>query len=271
MTALGEPQMERHFTEQEIQEIYRAEPELRKLGLIVHEQDADSVEDVSRNTDLIFDWYNHNPGTPLTVQTMCQVAEHLRDKLKWMSKAQIEYIKSYESLSDRQKNEFGAFWNMASTKRTLLQNGDAGFSNCVALIQFARGRDFSIDTFNLALGNLASQGKLHLAPIHQPRTPSHTIESGESFMPKDEVNLSAAERARRDRKRNEQNRPNPELTDESPNSQYWKQRADALTGSTHSDNAILARMAGSTHFETYQMRQRYLNSKQRAGFSRTAV
>jgi hypothetical protein len=271
MTALGESQMERHFTEQEIQEIYRAEPELRKLGLIVHEQDADSVEDVSRNTDLIFDWYNHNPGTPLTVQTMCQVAEHLRDKLKWMSKAQIEYIKSYESLSDKQKNEFGAFWNMASTKRTLLQNGDAGFSNCVALIQFASGRDFSIGTFNLALSNLSAQGRLHLAPAHQPLRPGHKMEPGESFMPKNEVNVSAAERTRRDRERNEQNRPNPEPTDESPNSKYWKDRAEALTGSTHSDNAILARMSGSNWCETYLMRQRYLNSKQRASFSRTAI
>jgi hypothetical protein len=178
--------MERQFTEQEIKAIYEAEPALRKLGLIVYEADADSPDDVAHNTNQIVAWFRQHPEVSLTVTTVLKLAEQLRPSLKWMSKAQIRYIEVYENgLTESQKNQFGQFWNMSSTKKALVQIGDAGFENCVALIEFARGRDFSISTFNLALGNLSAQGKLHLAPVHQPQRPGHAMEPGESFMKKE--------------------------------------------------------------------------------------
>lgn len=260
--------MERQFTEQEVQDIYRAEPELRKLGLIIQETDADSAEDVRHNTELIFAWFNRNPATPLTVRSMVQTAEKLRNKLRWMSAAQLRYIKVYEEgLSRSQKDAFGQFWNMASTKRSLVQNGDAGFENCVALIEWARGKDFSIQTFNTALGNLAAQGKLHLSPVHQPQRTGHEAD-GKAFMSREDTNVSILERARRDRERNSQNRPS-ETSAETPDA--WKTLAEKLRGATHGEDAALKSIVGDSWRETYTLRKKYLARREGSQFNRTAV
>lgn len=261
--------MERTFTEQEIKAIYEAEPALRKLGLIVFEADADSLADVDHNTNQIVAWFGQHPEVSLTVSTVLKLAEQLRPSLKWMSKIQIRYIEAYENgLNESQKSQFGQFWNMSSTKKALVQTGDAGFENCVALIDFASGRDFSIGTFNLALGNLAAQGKLHLQPVRVAQRPGHESD-GKGFMSREDTNVSMLERARRERQRNESNRPTETPEQTAPDA--WQTLAENLRGATHSETAALESIHGHSWRETYTLRKKYLTRREGSVFNKTAV
>ena len=221
------------------------------------------------DVQLINDYLQTNCGGFWSIENLNRAVEKLRDRLTFRSKADLEYQAAWESLSADERAHFSNWWNGPAKKYVRL-DGEEGFANASRILTWAKNHTWSGDVFDRACTNLFTTHGLYPAPHREQGERRGHDADGQPFMSREDTNVSAVERARRDRERNEQNKPKIETSPDNPNSAEWKRRADALTGTTHSDNAVLARMAGSTHYETYLMRQRYLNSKQRV-FNRTAV
>lgn len=221
------------------------------------------------DVQLINDYIQQNGGV-WSIDNLNRAVEKLRDRLTFRSKADLEYQAAWQSLTPDQQTHFANWWNGPAKKYVRL-DGEEGFANASRILTWAKNHTWSADVFDRACQNLFSTTGLYPAPQREQGERRGHAADGQPFMAKSETNVSALDRARQDRERNEQNQPKKtEVSPDNPNSAEWLRRANALTGSTHSDNAVLARMAGSTHYETYLMRQRYLNSKQRV-FNRTAV
>jgi hypothetical protein len=205
-----------------------------------------------------------------SVPALNDAVDKLRDQLTFRSKADLEYQAAWESLNPEQQSMFANWWDRRAAQYVQKQ-GEEGFINASRIITWSKQRTFSPDVFDRAVQNLFATQGLYPAPTRQQGEKRGHSDDGRGFMSREDTNVSAADRARHERARQEANQPKSETSPSDPNSAEWKRKADALTGTTHSDNAILARLSGPTHYETYQMRQRYLNSKQRANFSKTAV
>jgi|SRR5579872_20371 len=223
-----------------------------------------------QDSELIGQHIESHHGGLWSVQTLNATVSVLSPKLHWRSKAEVSYDIAYAKLTPAQQDQFGSWWHRSAKKYVETEN-DFGFENAAKIIRWCLGKTFTADLFDRAVGNLFATEGLHPGPVRQQGERRGHADDGQGFMRKEEVNVSVAERARRDRERQEANQPKTEISPNDPNSAEWKRKADALTGATHSDTAVLARMAGTTHYETYQMRQRYLNQKQRANFNRTAI
>jgi hypothetical protein len=219
---------------------------------------------------LINNFLQEHCGGLWSIDNLNRAVDMLRDQLTWRSKADLEYQAAWQSLNADQQAQFTAWWNGPAKKYVRL-DGEEGFANASRILTWAKNHTWSADVFDRACQNLFSTQGLYPAPRREQGERRGHVDDGKGFMSKSETNVSAVERSRRDRERQESNQPKTGASPDDPNSAEWLRKAEALTGSTHSDKAILARMAGRSHHETYLMRQRYLNSKQRANYSKTAV
>ena len=188
--------MARQFTEREQQEILRAEPQLRALGLIV--DDLDGRPEVDRNSERIFAYFELNQNVPVTIQTIMTAVDQMRDQLRWKSAPQLEYEKLYNQLTEDQQNAFGAWW--FRQKSVLVLEGDEGFANAAQIIGWMKGRTFDARGLDLAVSNIAGSSR---RPLHWAIT-RQQVPSGRqghapfgSFAPQSETNLSAREHAKR--------------------------------------------------------------------------
>ena len=169
----------RQFSEQEIQIATQFEQEMRDQGL-----EIDQNPEATHNGNIVFAQFETQA---VTIEGLRKVIEALRPQLKWKSAAQIEYEKEYNRLSKDQQNQFGAWWFSPSTKKTILIEGDEGFSNAAKIIAWMRGKAFDARTFGLAVSNLASSHGLHWATSPQRIDPRQHQDDGQGtgFMPKD--------------------------------------------------------------------------------------
>ena len=223
----------RQYTPQETQAITDAEKLLRGQGLVV---DNDGNDDSAKNNaNQIIAYFESNRHIPISVQTILAAVEALRPKLVWKSKAQIDYETEYNKLSTADQNSFGAWWFLPSTKKTILIEGDEGFSNAAKILRWMKGKPFSARNFDLAVSNLASShGSLYWASTPKQADPRQHQDDGRGFMPKSETNLSARDHSRRaaDAAASGTNAP---TTD-------YRAAAEAVKGSTHGETERLNKM-----------------------------
>jgi hypothetical protein len=264
--------MDRQFTETEVKAMMDAESILRsKHGLIVSETDG-NLDDVTHNTNVIFEWYANNPGIPVTVATMEQVAVHLRDQLRFMSVHQTNYNRAYNALTPDQQNQFGAWWNPSAAINTIIREGDAGYQNGATILTWCRGKQINSAVLNSAVSNLVASVGLHLAAPREQGSgafkPGHTMEPGETFMPK-EPKRQEFVGGRKNHAVSEERKPAQPTPEQTPDA--WKTLAENLRGATHSEDADLKSINGSSWRETYTLRKRYLARREGSVFNKTAV
>jgi hypothetical protein len=229
--------MERQFTEFESQQFIEAVKVMRSRGLIV--DDNDGKESVDHNAERILAFYDLNKTVAVSVQSVLDACEQMRDQMYWKSAAQIEYEKAYSVLTQSQKDAFGAWWFSPSTKKTIVINGEEGFSNAAKILQWMRGKSFSARNFDLAVSNLASShGSLHWAPTPQ-RTDPRQHSGDTSFMKKSETNLTARDHAARRAADAAATSGKPAPT---PTPDYKALAESITTGRTHSDSLRLQKM-----------------------------
>jgi hypothetical protein len=253
--------MNRHYTEQELQQFIEAENILRAKGLVVDNNDAKAL--VDHNADRIASYFNLNTSIPVTVQTVLQACDLMKDQMHWKSGAQIAYEKLYDALTPSDQQKFGAWW--FQQKNMLVLDGDEGYSNASKVIEWMRGRSFDSRTLDLAASNLAGTRGLHL--VHQSTfRPSHHSGGDNSFMKKSDTNLSARDHAARraaDAAAAAGNKP-------AATTDYRKLAESITTGRTHSDSLRLQRLfvmkPGTTDIDweqTAYQRQRIADGKGR--------
>ena len=254
----------RQYTNQELHQFIEAESGLRDKGLIVDDEDGKAF--VEHNAERISAYFDLNPQTPINVQTVLKACEQMRSQMHWKSPAQMEYDAVYALLTPAEKDTFGAWWFSPSTKKTILIDGEEGFSNAAKILKWMRGKSFTAQNFHLAISNLAStHGSLYWAQT--PKQPDPRQHSGDaSFMKKSDTNLTARDHAARrtaDAASASGNKPAP-ATD------YRKLAESVTTGRTHSDSLRLQKFfvirPGTSEIdwqETYLQRKRIADGKAR--------
>jgi hypothetical protein len=180
--------------------------ELKMANGALHNQDAQLIgEHIQANHDGVW-----------SVQTLNATVKALSSKLHWRSKAQVAYDTAYAKLTPEQAGTFGSWWQSSDAKHSIVRDGDLGFENGSKILSWMAGKEFSQSGFNLAVSNLVGTVGLHLAAMRPQGEKRGHIDDGKGFMSREETNISAAERARRDRERNEQNRPTGTAPAEAP-------------------------------------------------------
>jgi hypothetical protein len=261
--------MAREYTEKELKAWSDVEQFLAAKGLVVYEHDG--KEESNWNANRIIAYYDANPTIEITVRSITEAVELMKNQMKWLSKAEMAYNKVYRALSKADQDAFGAWWHR-SAKKYIETEGIPGFENAAKIIIWCSGRSFEPATFDLCITNLFSTTGLHpSAPREQGEKRGHK-DDGKPLLAKEDVNVTPREHARLARERAEASRPKPaERPDNDPNSAEWQRRAEAVSGNSHSDNQTLDRMMGKSWEETFYMRQRFINLKQGSTFRKTAV
>ena len=214
--------MGREYTQQELQNFQAAEKELRARRLVSDE--VDGKQEMAHNAERILAYFESNPQIPVTVQSILEACELMKDQLHWLSQAEIAYNAAYRSLSKADQDSFGAWW-FTSGKKYVETDGERGFENATKIISWAKGRSFTPATFDLAVSNLASSQGLHFQTLKAQPNPRQHVSDGKSFAPKSETNLSARE-ASKARQSRAKTTPAPSQSNAEPDS--WKILCDNL-------------------------------------------
>jgi len=128
-------------------------------------------------------------------------------------------------------------WFHSSANSSLVRSGEEGLKNQSAILSELRGREINPQTIQQAIGRLAYNKGIHYATDRTPRPtdPRQHADSG-SFMPKDQVNVSAREAAAR-RASAAAGKPTSE-----PAGTDYRALADGVKGSTHSKTEAISRL-----------------------------
>jgi hypothetical protein len=250
----------REFSQDELNAVVQAEKQLRASGLIVDEQDGKEAAD--HNSERVSAFFELNKHIPVTVESVLVAVRRMRDQLKFKSPAQVVYEKEYQALSLSDQNAFGAWWFSPSTKRTIIIEGDEGFSNAAHIIQWSKGRTFDARTFDLAVSNLTATQGLHLVPTRQQDSqgrPGHQSD-GRGLFSKDDTNLTARDHQKRTQAAADKaaGRSTPEL------GTNFQALAEAVTGKTHSQTESIQRLY-KTEGGKINWEQTYLSRRRVAG------
>jgi hypothetical protein len=226
-----EKTMAREFTPNELKAWSDVESTLATKGLVIFAEDG--KEEMDSNSAKIIGYYEANPNVEMTARSITEAVELLREQLKWLSQAEMEYNRAYRALSKADQDSFGAWW-YAKASRYIETDSGNGFSNATKILNWMKGRTFSNQNFNLAISNLTWSKGLYLAPVRSVVRQGHESD-GKPFAPKDDVNVSIRERARQQREAAALRAGKPAERTEPD----YKKLADEIVGHTHSQTATI--------------------------------
>jgi hypothetical protein len=205
---------------------------------------------------------------PITLQSLVQAAQALITAgwKVYMSPAEHAYNQAYSALSEGKRQIFMAFWNLSSTKRALIQDGDQGFRNASAILTGMGGHPFTVDSLNYVMVRVGNSGHLHYAP------PESTCQPGQYSgrkIPDQPTNRSHAEVLRDNALPESLNRERVKnVTD-------WRARAEAAGSAANTGfgretlRGILVMQPGTTEVDwqaTTAARERMARVKESGGF-----
>lgn len=207
-------------------------------------------------------------GTPVTLESLSAAAQSLVNQgvvlFVVKSAAQQAFDKLVAKLTQAQKETIHAW--LEGQKR-LIQTGDEGYLNFVAVVSFLRDRRYPITSGGLdqALSNLVNNAstKLYFVPVEEK------FEGGRHSGKKFSTKKDEQSRDYVNGKLNHAN--NPKIVEQAlgPKSQdaLWEQKAEALAGHTHSQTTQAKRMFVTKHNgevdwkATHDARAKYLDSR----------
>lgn len=233
----------RIYTEQDIQEVTKAEELLRAKGL---------NESNERIVDLFDAYFQTNRALPVTATAICQLIQ-AQPGLKWLSAAELEFRRiAAENPAAAEKL---AAWIGATQGRpgTLEATGDLYFLNASNLLQELRGREVTAETIAAAIGRIGAPASrfdtrkrppLHYVPESRPADPRQKESDGIPFLGRD-VNEPRWKRIQRERQESEAREAASQPSASSVTSaavREAKQSAEQLRGGTHSESDQLQRI-----------------------------
>jgi hypothetical protein len=242
--------MNRVFTEKEISEIQAAEAVLRDSGLDVDHEHA------NHNANIIMDYFEKNPQMPVTVQSIRAVVDSQKTSFVWRTPAQREYDK-IAAENPTAAAQLANWFATQGRPGTLENTGDFYFQNSSNLLQELRGREVTTETIAAAIGRIGAPASrfdtrkrppLHYLPESRPMDPRQKQDDGIPFLGRD-VNEPRWKRIQREREEREArdaaSRPSASSV-ASVAVREAKQKADSLTGATHSETDQLKRIYVTT-------------------------
>lgn len=203
----------------------------------------------------------------ITPDTLAVAARQLSEagRLEVLTPAHIQYLR----VAKQDPNAAQRVSDWYARQNILVKDDqEKALENQAALLSELRGREINSTNIQLAMGRVGHRNGLHYVQASRRVDPRKHQDSG-SFMSREDTNVTMAERARRDRERQEVNRPKTETPVEPPDA--WKTLAENLRGATHSETEALKSINGPSWRETYTLRKKYLTRREGRQFNRTAV
>jgi len=235
--------MKKEYTAQDIEQVNRAEEQLRAKGL---------DEGTERIVDLLDRYFQANQAVPVTAAAIVKLVE-AQPGLKWLSAAELEYrrIAAENPAAAQQIWDWMAKQGKPGT--LVNQQGDQFFQNMSLLLLTLRGYDINPKTIQDAENRIANKPGSKLHYVQAPRREMGTIteaaknDDGVPFLGR---NLNEPEWVKRSRARSERDA-----------------KEAANQPSSTSLRAIAAREAqskaeelrGNTHAETEQLQRVFVN------------
>lgn len=238
----------REFSQQELQEIFRAQDELREQGLIVDDKDGKSL--VDHNAERIGAYFTSNPQLPVTIATVLAAVEQMKNQLNWKSREQFNFDGIYAGLTSQEKEAFNSW-----VRPQRLVNH---YANNVAILKYLKqSQRYEVNHRTLlqaAVDRIAPQ--LEWEPLPRQVSERGHKDDGSGFLSKDHDPQYRAGRLNHAYvEPGSKQDPTPSLDQSEAR---WREMALALRGNTHSKNAELERIHGRSWRETYELRKKAL-------------
>jgi hypothetical protein len=214
---------------------------------------------------LINNFLQEHCGGVWSIENLNRAVDKLRDQLTWRSKADLEYSTAWASLNPDQQAQFTNWWTRQAKQYVQIE-GEEGFINASRIITWCKGRTFTPDVFDRAVTNLFATQGLFAAPTKLQRNPRQHEDSG-SFMPKE--NTTQFRGGKLNHAYQDSNQKKSVSEETAPDA--WKQLAENLRGSTHSETETLKSINGKSWRETYMKRRAFLDNKNVGIFNPRAI
>jgi len=230
----------REYTGRDVEQVNRAEQELRARGL---------DESNERVVELVDHYFQTNRGVSVMAEAIVKLVE-AQPGFKWLSQAELEYRKI--ASENPAAAEQIANWFVATQGRpgTLENTGDSYFLNALNLLQELRGRDINSKTIQEAIGRIEAPTSkfdtrkrlpLRYLSVSRPVDPRQHQDDGTGFLGKTPVNEPRWKRISRERSEREANQPDAAAVT-SAAVREAKQKAESIAGSTHAETDQLRKL-----------------------------
>ena len=232
----------RQATAQDLQEMAEAIRQLRENGW-----DDFTQQGSQRNADLLVEYFDQNPATPITVVTIFQAVEARKNDFKWVPKSAVEYFK----VASEHPQAAAALETWYGNQRHLVNDKeDQRYQNLASLLVELRGREINPTTIAQAEGRIGYKPgrKLHYVPAPRKVSAAQHQDDGTKFVTdgltvqKDgSLGKSPLDYKREARKRSEENAPSPDNSLSIAQAEA-KKECGLMRGNTHGATAAIQRM-----------------------------
>jgi hypothetical protein len=229
----------RQYTAEDIEQIQRAEEQLRAKGL---------DEGNERIADLLDGYFQTNRAVPVTVPAIFKLIE-AQPGLKWLSPAELDY-RRIAAENPAAAEKLAAWFATQGRPGTLVNTGDLYFQNASNLLQELHGRDVNSATIDEAIVRIGTprskfstrkRPPLHFVHQYRPQDPRQHQDDSTGFLGK-EVNEPRWKRVQREREARDAANQQSGVSAQSVVVREAQQKAEQLRGNTHSESEQLARL-----------------------------
>src|SRR5712664_541005 len=165
-----------------------------KHGVIAHDEDSGRF---------IVKYFEETWKEDITEANLDLAFPVIKDRLKFFAPSQQEFLKLHSGLSAEEKESFKAWKGERGLKDT--------FQTSVAILSWLKAHSFKVTQANLqlAIGQNKVYPYLEWDESARPRydNPMQHKDDGKGFLPKDEVNLSPRDHARKNQEAAAKNNP----------------------------------------------------------------
>jgi len=269
----------RQLTAQDVAQIDAAATQLRKNGFDVWTQ-----EGINRNADLFNEYFQANPGLPITVANVFKAVEARKQEFKWLPQAQADWYETSKQNPDL-ANQLAAHLATHGQVGRLVNSGDELFANLTLLFTelHSRRETVSPQTLANAEDRISHRPGKQLIRVAQPRRTEPVSRAAKDSPGTDSTNWlgdmvktpdgsyrsKTVHEQRNDREAAEAANAQPQTSTLDQSEASWKAMADTLLqDGTHSQQArvraVYDREQGNGWRRIYEM------CKKEAGLYRNA-
>jgi len=227
----------RQLTAQDGQQIDAAAKQLGENGF-----DKWTQEGISHNSDLLFEFFQANPGLPVTVANVFKAVEARKQEFKWLPQAQADW---YETAKQNPElgNQLATYLATQGQVGRLVNSGDELFANLTLLFTELQSRRESVSPQTLAAAEdrISHRPGKQLVRVPQPRKTEPTSRAAKDSPGTDSTNWlgdmvktpegyrsKTVHEQRRDREAAEAAKAQPQTSALDASEQGWKRMADDL-------------------------------------------
>jgi hypothetical protein len=221
--------------------------------------------DTTKNGQLFGEYLLVTWGVEVNETTLNAAWAQLKDQLEVLTPARVRY----DQVGRQDLKAATELYNWyVGRQNILVKDGDAALENMTKLLLELRGREITPESIHEAIGRVGHRQGLHYTPTAPQRDPRRHEDDGKGFMPKEPAKPEYFGGKLNHARVPQQPAAQPER-DAAPD--VWETLAENLRGATHSEDAALKSINGTSWRETYTLRKKHLAQRQGSQFNRTAV